>query len=212
MPILRPRETEPRPEEAVDSHQNHFFGRQPGEFILTLVTSKIEQLISAEDWHATRLAVRAQLRSSPSDHWLLTRLGLTYYEERRYKQALKYELRALVIAPNCPLVLWDYAGSLEMLDQTEAALKVYRRLVHRGIWQIAFGECGEGLAWARGLIADCHYRMAHCYAALQRPRMAIRSLRRHICLRGPGCRSIYSLAKVREELGKLHAPVRASVP
>ena len=175
------------------------------------MTSKIERLINAEDWPAARRAVRAKLRSSPNDHWLLTRLGLTYYEERRYKQALKYSLRALEEAPNCPLALWDYAGALDMLDQDEAALNVYLLLVRRGIQQIAFGDCGEGLAWARGLIADCHYRMAHCYAALHRPKMAIKSLNSHIGLRGPGCRSIYSLAKVREEFGKLHAPRRASV-
>jgi tetratricopeptide (TPR) repeat protein len=175
------------------------------------MTSKIERLISVEDWPAARRAVRAELRSSPNDHWLLTRLGLTYYEERRYKQALKYSLRALEEAPNCPLALWDYAGSLEMLDQAEAALKVYLLLVHRGIQRIAFGDCGEGLAWARGLIADCHYRMAHCYTALRRPKMAIKSLKSHIGLRGPGCRSVYSLVEVREELGGLQAPLRARV-
>jgi tetratricopeptide (TPR) repeat protein len=169
------------------------------------MTSRIEKLIRVEDWPAARRAVRAKLKSSPNDHWLLTRLGLTYYEERRYKQALKYELRALAEAPNCPLALWDYAGSLEMLGQTEAALKVYSLLVRRGVQRTAFGDCGEGLAWARGLIADCHYRMAHCYAALQRPKMAIKSLKRHIGLRGPGCRSIYSLARVRKELGNLQA-------
>jgi tetratricopeptide (TPR) repeat protein len=164
------------------------------------MTSKIERLIRAEDWPAARLAVRAKLRSCPRDHWLLTRLGLTYYEERRYKQALKYSLRALEEVPNCPLALWDYAGSLEMLGQTEEALKAYLVLVRRGIQQIAFGDCGEGIAWARGLIADCHYRMAHCHTALQRPKMAIKSLKSHIGLRGPGCRSIYSLVEVRKEL------------
>jgi hypothetical protein len=48
-----------------------------------------------------------------------------YYEEGRYKQALKYSLCALADVPNCPLALWDYAGSLVMLDQTDAALKVF---------------------------------------------------------------------------------------
>ena len=173
--------------------------------------SKIEGLISAEDWPAARRAVRAELRSAPNDHWLLTRLGLTYYEERRYKQALKYSLRALEEAPNCPLALWDYAGALDMLDQDEAALNVYLLLVRRGIRQIAFGDCGDGLARARGLIADCYYRMAHCYTALGRPKMAIKSLKSHIGLRGPGCRSIYSLVKVKEELSRLQAPLRARV-
>ena len=59
-------------------------------------------------------------------------------------------------------------------------------LVRRGIRQIAFGDCGEGLPWARGLIADCPYRMAHRYLTLQRPKMAIKSLKSHIGLRGLG--------------------------
>ena len=137
---------------------------------------------------------------SPADHWLLTRLGLTYYEERKYREALNYHLQALEKMPNCPLALWDYAGALEMLERTQQALNVYRRLVRRGVAAIAHGPCGEGLAWARGLIADCHYRMSHCYNAKGKRAMATRSLLNHLALRGPGCRSIYSLAAVRQEL------------
>jgi len=76
---------------------------------------------------------------------LLTRLGLTFYEERRYAQALKYSLRALEEVPNCPLALWDYAGSLEMLDQTKAALKVYLYLIRRGIHSVALVTVERGL-------------------------------------------------------------------
>ncbi len=167
---------------------------------------KIEELIAAENWPTARLAIREQLRSSPQDHWLITRLGLTYYEERRYKLSLKYASRALDLMPSCPLALWDYAGSLEMLDKAKEALAVYRRLVGRGIPAIAYGDCGEGLAWARGLIADCYYRMAHCYASQRRWKKSVRSLLTHISLRGPGCRSIYALAKVRDELRKMQTP------
>lgn len=165
----------------------------------------IEELIRVEDWPAARRAIRTELRSSPRNHWLLTRLGLTYYEQRNYQQALKFSRIALAEAPNCPLVLWDYAGCLEMLGQNQAALAIYRRLVRSAIATIAFGECGEGLAWARGLVADCFYRMAHCHIALRHPKLAINSLESHIDLRGPGCRSIYSLAEVRKELRKLEA-------
>jgi tetratricopeptide (TPR) repeat protein len=169
------------------------------------MSSKIERLIKAENWPTARRCIQAELRSSPNHHWLLTRLGLTYYEERRYKRALTYTLRALEAKPNCPLVLWDYAGTLEMLDEIESALEVYRGLVRRGIFAVAYGDCGEGLAWARGLIADCHYRMAHCYQVQQRNTMAVRSLLRHIEIRGPGCRSIYALGMVRKELRKLQS-------
>ena len=160
----------------------------------------IERLIRSHDWVAARKVILAELRSSPKSHWLLSRLGLTFYEQQRYTQALRYSLRALAEMPNCPLALWDYAGSLEMLDRTQEALKVYLHLIRRGICSVAFGDCGEGLAWARGLIADCHYRAAHCYVSLHRKKMAVKALKGHIALRGPGCRSIYSLAKVRKEL------------
>ncbi len=168
-----------------------------------LMSIEIEKLIKAENWSAARKAIRLMLRSSPDDHWLLTRLGLTYYEQRRYRQALKYHQRALERMPNCPLALWDYAGALEMLDQTEEALSMYRRLVRRGVSAIAHGTCGEGLAWGRGLIADCHYRMAHCYRAKRQRGTAKKSLLSHLSLRGPGCRSIYPLATVRRELRAL---------
>jgi tetratricopeptide (TPR) repeat protein len=176
------------------------------------MSSKIEALIGSDDWPAARQAIRAELRKSPKNHWLLTRLGLTYYEERRYQRALQYERQALAEAPNCPLVLWDYAGSLQMLGEDQTALKVYRHLIRRGITAIAYGDCGEGLAWARGLVADCHYRMAGCYAALRRPRLATKSLQNHLSLRGPGCRSIYPRAKIEEELRKLETRVRSKAP
>ena len=172
------------------------------------MASKIERLIEAEDWPAARRAIRAELRSDPNNHWLLTRLGLTYYEEKDYRQALECERRALSEAPNCPLVLWDYAGSLEMLGLEQDALKIYRRLIGRGISEIAFDECGEGLAWSRGLVADCHYRMAGCYRTLRRPPMAIKCLTSHLTLRGPGCRSIYPLPMMRKELQKLWAATK----
>jgi tetratricopeptide (TPR) repeat protein len=66
----------------------------------TEMSSKIEALIEAENWRAARQAIRVELRLSPKNHWLLTRLGLTFYEERRYQRALEYELLALAEAPD----------------------------------------------------------------------------------------------------------------
>jgi tetratricopeptide (TPR) repeat protein len=169
------------------------------------MTSNVERLIDTEDWPAARRAIRGELRSDPKNHWLLTRLGLTYYEEKDYRKALEFDRRALAEAPDCQLVLWNYAGTLQMLKQTQDALGIYRRLVRRGISKIACDDCGEGLAWARGLVADCHYRMAGCYRTLRRPAMAIRCLTSHLALRGPGCRSIYPLPTVRKELQKLRS-------
>ena len=163
----------------------------------------IESLIAADDWKGARKVITADLRKEPDSHWLLTRLALTYYEEFQYETALALEEKALALAPKCPLVLWDYAGSLEMLGREREALKVYQRLIKRGAESIATGECGEGLARARGLVADCWYRMAGCYASLGNRPKELESFEVHLDLRGPGCHSIYPLREVHKEVNQI---------
>src|SRR5512146_1689372 len=106
----------------------------------------IEEAIKRENWEKARSLIRSRLKRFPDDHWLITRLGLTYYEQKQYKRALRYSEKALSLAPHCPLVLWDYAGSLDMLQRSEEAIAVYKRIVQRGVNQIAYGKCGEGKA------------------------------------------------------------------
>ena len=170
---------------------------------MSKVSDKIEALIESDDWKGARRVIRAALRKEPDSHWLLSRLALAYYEEFNYEKALEYESQALSLAPNCPLVLWGYAGSLDMLGREREALKVYQRLVRRGAEAIAYGECGEGLARARGLVADCLYRMAECYECLGQRKKAVEFFEKHLAQRGAGCHSIYPLHKVRKELDEL---------
>lgn len=121
---------------------------------------------------------------------------MTYYEERNYNKALEFDERAYKIAPNCPLVLWDYAGTLQMLHRHEESLKIFRGIISKGIDRIANGECGEGRAWARGLIADCHFRISLLYETLGNEDLSFKELDKHLSLRGPGCRSIYPLKQI----------------
>jgi tetratricopeptide (TPR) repeat protein len=170
------------------------------------MSRNIEAAIQSEEWKKARQLIRAELKKKPLSHWLLTRLGSTYYEERAYRVALSYEMRAFKLAPKCPLVLWDYAGTLQALGKHKFALRVYCRLTSRGIDSIAFGNCGEGLARARGLVADCHYRKALSYLKIGRPRAAINAYRTHLRMRGPGCRSIYAMKAIKKELATLINP------
>jgi len=163
----------------------------------------IERQIELEDWEGARNLIEIELQSKPDDHWYLTRLSLTYYERRDYKRALELSSRALEIAPLCPLVLWDHAGTLEMLDRPLEALSIYQRLVDRGVDNLAYGECGEGRARARGILADSLFRMGACYAALEESDSAADCWQRCLAVRGPGCQSIYPIAKVRSKLSGL---------
>jgi len=167
------------------------------------MSTEIEHAIAQEDWPGARRLIRAALSKEPSSHWLLTRLALTYYEERNYARSLEYTTEALAIQPNCPLALWDHAGTLDMFGRLDDAIQIYRRLIRRGVNSIAHGDCGEGVAQARGLVADCWYRLALCQKKSGSFRGASNSLKRHLALRGPGCRSIYQLQEVRRELIEL---------
>jgi tetratricopeptide (TPR) repeat protein len=142
------------------------------------------------------LALRRQLKADPRHHWLLTRLSSVYYEQRRYAFALKYAEKAFVEAPSCPLVLWDYAGALQMLERHHEALDLYARIVNRGANRIGSGECGEGTAWARGLVSDSHYRASLSLKAVGRDRASVSAFDQCLDLRGPGCRSIYRLTEL----------------
>jgi tetratricopeptide (TPR) repeat protein len=115
------------------------------------VWREIEKAIEKEDWNAAGLLIQSELEKDSLDHWLLTRLALTYYEQFDYQRALELSGQALELEPECPLALWDYAGALAMLDRPEEAITFYQRIIDRGIDSLAHDQCGEGRARQRVL-------------------------------------------------------------
>jgi tetratricopeptide (TPR) repeat protein len=169
---------------------------------------KIEKNIEADNWVAARKLIREELKRDPKDHWLLGRLALTYYEQRKYDRALYWNVMALQEAPYCPLLIWDYAGTLAMLDRNDEALILYRWLLSWGEEQLAYGECGEGIRRARALIADCHYRIACIWHEKRQWKRAAVELGEYLTMRRSGHGSIYSLRQVKAEYEEVRAKVR----
>jgi tetratricopeptide (TPR) repeat protein len=165
--------------------------------------SRIEEAIERDDWEKARLLIRQWLSREPNNHWLLTRLGLTYYERKQYKRALHYELKALQVEPYCPLVIWDYAGTLDMLGRKREALSIYRWLTTWGEERLAYGPCGEGIQAARSLIADCFYRMGAILEEQGQRKRAVAAFREHLSRRTRGTRSIYPLSQARRKYANL---------
>jgi tetratricopeptide (TPR) repeat protein len=137
----------------------------------------IEAAIAREDWLKARRLIREGLRRKPGDHWLLTRLALTYYEQRQYRRALHYDVKALNVEPYCPLAVWGYAGALDMLERRKEALQIYRWLISWGEDTLVYGQCGEGIQRARSLIADCFYRIARIHERAGQRKKAITATR-----------------------------------
>jgi tetratricopeptide (TPR) repeat protein len=166
-------------------------------------TRAIEDAVARDKWPLARRLIREELKRKPTDHWLLSRLALTYYEQRRYRRALQYDLKALQDGPYCPLAIWGYAGTLEMLKQPKEAIMLYRWLISWGEDYLAYGPCGEGIRRARSLIADCYYRIACIQEEAGRRKRAIASYEEHLSRRKKGTASIYPLRDVRRKLRAL---------
>lgn len=114
------------------------YAGQPDDVLVDLLLMKtpnwkrIEKFIEADNWAAARKLIREELKHKPKDHWLLGRLALTYYEQRKYDRALYWNVMALQEAPYCPLLIWDYAGTLAMLGRNDEARLLYRWLLSWG--------------------------------------------------------------------------------
>lgn len=165
----------------------------------------LESAIAEGKWSKARGLIKRFLKSEPKNHWLLTRLGLTYYEQFDYPQALSLEKEALSLKPDCPLVQWDYAGTLQMLDRPREAIKMYDRILRRDVESLAYDECGEGRARARGLRADSLYRAAQCYELLGDRKKAAALIDLALAERGPGCQSIHPISQLRKFAARLIA-------
>lgn len=160
------------------------------------LSEKIDDLFAKEKWKEARALVEKEMakRGDEPGHWLLARLATTYYEERRYKKALQLVEKALALAPHCPLVLWDYAGTLDALGRSEEAIDIYMSLVLRGPDKVGQEECGEGVGWAVGLLTDCFYRVSVCLKHLQRPQPAWQFFLWYAQLVTAGAPSLYAKA------------------
>lgn len=164
----------------------------------------IELAMDRDDWPTARCLIEAEMsKTEEDDHYWLTRLASTYYEQFDYAKALEISEKAMELSPECPLVLWDYACTLAMLDRDEEALAVYQHILDRGVESLAYDQCGEGHPKARMLVMDSLFRAGRCCHRLDRKDEAIEFYQRHLAERGPTCRAIDPVEDVRRALDEL---------
>jgi tetratricopeptide (TPR) repeat protein len=169
-------------------------------------TKTLNRLFGQEQWAEARVVIEKELARDPDSHWLRARLSTTYYEERNYHRALEEIERAYRRAPDCPLVLWDYAGTLDAVGRTAEAIEIYGRLLGKGVEAVAYEECGEGVPWAIALLTDCCYRLGVCHEHLGNAAAAAKHFMAYLILRtSTNADSIYTLEEALTRLGRLPA-------
>ncbi len=161
---------------------------------------KVEPLIKESKWQEARMLLFEAIKIYPDEYFLYSRISLTYYEEKNYKEALSYSSIAFSMEPKDPVVLWDYAGALSMTDQEEMAIKIWKQIIDMPLEELAYGVFGEGMRSAKSLYNDTLYRIGYCYFSINNFGLAKKFLEKHINNRRRGIPSLYTLSSIKKEL------------
>jgi hypothetical protein len=155
------------------------------------IIPSIEGLMGAGDWGKARKCIVEELSEDPENHWLLTHLGVTYYEQQKYREALTPLLDSLKVVPDCPLTLWNLAGTLDALGKPKLAIRIFTWLL-RSEKTPDEDPCWESEAWRDSLKTDCVYRLGVCFQHLEQWESARHCFRQFIDLLLAGMGSIYT--------------------
>ena len=167
------------------------------------INQKIDKLFEREEWGAARKLLIVESEKTPESHWLLTQLGVTYYEQRKYKEALELFEASRRIVPDCPLTLWNLAGTLSALGKQADAIRIYSWLLNSKA-SSKKDTCWESQIWADSLKADCVFRLGDCFRYLGKLKKAEHCYRQYLDLILIGIKGMYSGEEVLKEIQSLH--------
>ena len=137
-------------------------------------------------------------------------MGVTYYEEERYRDALAPLLSSLKIVPDCPLTLWNLAGTLDALGKPEEAIPIYTRLL-RSAKTAADDPCWESKDWTDSLKTDCVYRVGVCFLHMKRRESAEHCFRQYVQLLLAGMTGSYPIEEAVSHIREVHKNGKAKV-
>ena len=167
----------------------------------------IEKLIERGQWQEARRLVEKELVKQPDNHWLLTQLGATYFEQRRYRESLRPLLSALEVVPDCPLTLWNIAGALDALNKPELAIPIYAWLL--GSTKFPDDDpCWESEEWTSALKTDCVFRIGTCFQHMERWQSAEHCFRQYINLLLAGMNGTYPIEDAAQCIRELNGKAK----
>ena len=166
-------------------------------------SDRINRLFRENEWREARRLLEAERAKDPENHWILTQLGVTYYEQRRYKEALRLFLKSKAIVQDCPLTLWNLAGAHDALGKHRAAIDIYTWLLERAKSPDE-DPCWESKEWANALKTDCVYALGASYQRLGDQALAEHCYRQYIDLLLIGVEGSYPLEDARRHIQSLH--------
>jgi len=134
---------------------------------------------------------------------VLTQLGVIFYEQRRYQEALELFLTSRRIVSDCPLTLWNLAGALDALGKSAQAVRIYTWLLDSKK-SPEEDPCWESKEWTDALKTDCVYRLGLCFQHMGKKHKAEQCYRQYLDLLLVGIEGSYSAEDVMRKIRGLH--------
>jgi len=137
------------------------------------------------------------------DHIHLVDRGLELHEARKYDEAISVFRVAEQMSPRCPVVAYNLANTLHMLDRSEESIEILRSIIDSSEAQL-LALCSD--ASPRSLRLDALYLMfLSLLDASGSWRKASPYLRKHLANRSRGLFSVFTKARVLNEAEGLRA-------
>jgi len=123
---------------------------------------------------------RALIKKLPykDDHYLLQCIAQTYkdesvfeedgtmrkyVDERKWRMAERYIIKAFDINPICPDVLWVMGSVRKIMEQIDLAVYCFKKIIELGIKGITKEGCELNIEYARELINDSKFELYRIY-------------------------------------------------
>lgn len=112
------------------------------------------------------------------DHYLLQCIAQTYLDEsilendgsmrtkldeRKWRLAEKYIIKAFTINPNCPDVLWVMGKVRKAYGQIDIAIYCFKKIIKLGIKGMVYGKCKMDISFANELLNDSKFELYRLY-------------------------------------------------
>ena len=105
---------------------------------------------------------------------------------------------------DCPLTLWNLAGTLGAIGNHKGAIKIYAGSCRPNTPKE--DPCWESKAWADALKTDSVYRLGFCFQSLGKKKEAEHYYRHYLDLLFIGRDGMYSAEEVTSRIRSLHSP------
>ena len=121
--------------------------------------SKLELLKRESNWAGMVKMLKRYAKRYPNAYYVHQQLAETLYVDSiaQFHLAFQYAEHAMNIEPDDDLNIYTYACALYYIGQLEKSFEFFTKIINKDIQEIAYGEHGEGLRYAKQLINDSVY-------------------------------------------------------